>query len=79
MDNIKRVLPIRNYALQNPLFVVFNIQLTHYNAYGSMHYQRVYKALTNGAGANLAEDSVYLVPNVTNLDTSIEARAKSMS
>ena len=79
MDNIKKILPIRNYSLQNPMFVVFNIQLPHYNAYGSIHYDRVYKALTNPRGANLDSKSVYLVPNVTNLDSCIESRGKSMA
>ena len=79
MDKIKRILPIREYQLKTPLFVVFNINLNHYNAYGTQHYDRLYRALTNTRGANLAKDSVHLVPNITNLDTSIEVRGKSMS
>ena len=60
------------------MVVAFNIHLTHYNAFGTKHYQRLYDALTNPEGANLDKNSVYLLPNVTNLDTSIEIRAGLM-
>ena len=79
MDNIKRVLPIRKYQLQKPLVIAFNIHLTHLNAYGTAHYDRLKDVLLRKSGANLSEQSVYLLPNVTNLDTSIERRAHSMS
>ena len=79
MDNLKKVLPIRNYQLKHPLFVAFNIHLTHYNAYGVSHYQRLFDALTHSSGAKLAKKSVYLLPNITNLDTSIEIRGKSLA
>ena len=47
MDNLTRVLPIRNYNLSHPLIVVFNIHLSHYNAFGNLHYQRIFKTLTD--------------------------------
>jgi len=47
MDNIKRVLPIRNFALSQPLVIAFNIHLTHYNAFGTRHYDRLVSTLTN--------------------------------
>lgn len=67
MDNIKRVIPLRKYALQQPLVVAFNIHLTHHNAFGNKHYHRVLESLTSTRGANLGKDKVYLLPNVTNL------------
>jgi hypothetical protein len=79
MDNIKRALPIRNYQLTSPLVVAFNIHLTHYNAYGLGHYQRLINTLTNKRGANMNKNTVYLLPNITNLDTSIEIRAQSLA
>ena len=53
MDNIKKVLPIRSYQLKNPLVIAFNIHLTHYNAFGVAHYQRLIDTLTNRKGANM--------------------------
>lgn len=79
MDNLKRVLPIRNFQLKSPLFVMFNIHLPHYNAFGVKHYERLYNVLTNSKGANMKRNTVYLVPNVVNLDQSIEIRAKTMA
>ena len=79
MDNIKMVLPIRNYQLKNPLVVAFNIHLTHYNAFGVSHYQRLFDTLTNRKGANISKNSVMLLPNITNLDQSIEIRAHILS
>ena len=79
MDNLRKVLPIRSYGLQHPLVVAFNIHLSHYNAYGTRHYDRLQKALTDPAGANLEKDRVYLLPNITNFDTSIEIRGQSMA
>jgi hypothetical protein len=79
MDNLKKVLPIRNYQLKYPLFVAFNIHLPHYNAFGVSHYERLLNTLTNPKGANLSKNSVYLLPNVTNMDNSIETRAHSLS
>ena len=75
MDNIKRNIPIRQYKLAQPLVLAFNIHLSHYNAFGNSQYQRLYDILTNPKGANLDKRSVYLLPNVTNLDTSIDIRA----
>ena len=75
MDKLKRVLPIRKYQLSNPLVVAFNIHLTHYNAYGVSHYQRLLNTLNNPKGANLNKGSVYLLPNITGLESSIESRA----
>ena len=79
MNNIKRVLPIRNYQIKNPLFVTFNIHLTHYNAFGTENYNRIKNVLTKKEYAGLNYDSVYLLPNITNLDTSIEERGQSLS
>ncbi len=76
MDNIKRLLPIRKYQLQHPLFVVFNIHLTHFNAYRTSHYDRVLRTLTSENGANIDKNYVHLVPNIINLDSSIESRGK---
>ena len=68
MDNIKRILPIRKYQLNNPLVIVFNIHLNHYNSYGTKHYDRLFNTLTDTNGENLNKDSVYLLPNITNMD-----------
>lgn len=78
MDNLKKVLPIRSHQLKSPLVVAFNIHLTHYNAFGLSHYQRLFDTLTNKRGANMERRSVHLLPNITNLDTSIEIRAQSL-
>lgn len=48
MDNLVKRLPIRNYKLKHPLFVTFNVHLTHYNSYGTKHYDRLYDTLING-------------------------------
>jgi hypothetical protein len=61
----------------NPLFIVFNIHLTHYNAYGTTHYKRIINSLQNRGKANLKD--VHLIPNITNLSSTIESRAKSLS
>jgi pimeloyl-ACP methyl ester carboxylesterase len=79
MDNLKKILPIRNYALRDPLVVVFNIHQTHHNAFGNLHYNRVRDTLISKEGANLDPKSVHLLPNLTNLDTSIESRGSSMA
>lgn len=79
MDNIKRVLPIRKYKLQNPIVIAFNIHLTHYNAFGNRHYERLVRTLTNSEGANVSRNSVYLLPNITNMNQTIETRGHSMS
>jgi hypothetical protein len=79
MDNIKRILPIRNHQLKSPLVVAFNIHLTHYNAFGTENYNRIKHVLTKKDYAGLNYNSVYLMPNITNLDTSIDQRAQSMS
>jgi len=79
MDNLKIKSPLRQYKLVKPLVIVFNIHLSHFNAYGTKHYDRLYKTLTNPDGANMDPSTVYLLPNVTNLSTSIEQRAESIS
>lgn len=58
---------------------MFNIHLPHYNAFGVKHYQRLHDVLTNPKGANMKQNTVYLVPNVVNLDQSIEIRAQTMA
>lgn len=47
MDNLTKVLPIRNYSLTHPLVVAFNIHLSHHNAFGNGHYNRIFKVLTD--------------------------------
>ena len=64
MDNIKRIIPLRKYQLNHPVFVAFNIHLNHYNAYGLKHFERVEESLRNYYGANLR--SSYLLPCITN-------------
>ena len=77
MDNIRKVLPIRKYDLTKPLVVVFNIHLTHFNAFGTRHYDRLAKCLVSNA--KLKNDKVLLLPNITNMEQSIESRGHSMS
>lgn len=77
MDNLRKVLPIRSYQLQKPLVIAFNIHLTHYNAYGTQHYDALPRTLRLTDGANL--QNVYLLPNVTNFHSSIETRGHSLN
>ena len=79
MDNLRRALPIRKYQLQKPLVIAFNMHLSHYNAYGTKHYDRLKKLLTSANDANLSADSVYLLPNVTNMTSSIDSRGQSLA
>lgn len=64
MDNLRRLIPLRKYQLNSPVFLAFNIHLNHYNAYGLSHYERVEAALRSKTGANLR--SAYLLPCLTN-------------
>jgi hypothetical protein len=79
MDNLSKILPIRNYRLSQPLVVAFNIHLTHHNAFGNSHYQRLYDVLTDEQFAGLQKNKVILLPNVTNLTSTIESRANSLT
>lgn len=45
MDNLRKAIPLRKYVLKEPLVVAFNIHLTHYNAFGNAHYQRLHDIL----------------------------------
>ena len=77
MDKLKRVIPLRQFQIQSPLFLTFNIHLNHYNAFGSDHYQAAFNALTNHRGANLK--NVHFLPNIVNMDQSIESRAQNLA
>lgn len=74
MDNLTKILPIRNYRLREPLVLAFNINLNHFNAFGTAHYNRAYNALTNVNGVGLETSKVILLPNITNLTNNIESR-----
>ena len=77
MDNIKRVLPIRSYKLRNPIVIAFNIHLTHFNAFGTRHYDRLARSLMQHA--QVQKRKVILLPNITNLEQSIESRGETLS
>ena len=77
MDNIKRVLPIRNYKLRHPIVIAFNMHLTHFNAFGTRHYDRLVHTLTKRSRVEASK--VLLLPNITNLEQSIESRGQTMS
>ncbi len=79
MDNLRKALPIRNYNLKHPIVVAFNIHLPHYNAYGTKHYDRLKNTLINENGARVADDKVLLLPNVVNVQQTIETRAASLA
>ena len=79
MNNLQRALPIRKYALRNPLVIAFNIHLSHYNAYGTKHYDRLKEALMRPDEAAMSSEEVILLPNVTNLTSSIESRGASLA
>ena len=49
MDNIKKVLPLRKYKLKKPLVIAFNVHLTHYNAFGTRHYDRLVNCVKRNA------------------------------
>jgi len=55
------------------------MHLTHFNAFGTRHYDRLFKTLTNPRGARLQKDKVYFLPNVTNLTSNIETRGQSLT
>ena len=55
------------------------MHLTTYNAFGTAHYDRVKNILHNTKGANMNKNSVYLLPNITNVDQSIDIRGNTMA
>lgn len=79
MENLRRALPIRKYALRDPIVFAFNIHLSHYNAFGTKHYDRIKAALLEKENAGLDPEKVILLPNVTNLTSSIESRGASLA
>ena len=79
MENLRRALPIRKYALRDPIVIAFNIHLSHYNAFGTNHYDRIKNALVQQDNADLDPEKVILLPNVTNMTSSIESRGASLA